>query len=551
MRWTLGCPYETIPHNRETSRMIKRALLAAAVTLCAAAPVLAQGLPRNTLVVLRTIDSDRYDPHRTTARSGGEVLYMLSDTLVSLDWDLQTVRPGLAREWTVSEDGRTYTFTLRADVTFCDGRPMTADDVVYSMNRWIGRTTPRVVSPVAWRAGKVKEIRATGPHTVEYELEEPFSELLYQLTLFFASIVDRATVERLGENFGVQGFNGTGPYCWVSWTPRQDMTIQKHPTYTWAPPIYTNPSPQIDRITWRIIPEQNTRIAALQTGQGDVTQYIPYSWLDRLRRTPGIALSNQPNYLWDYFVGFRVDKPVMNDPVIRRAINMAVDRKAIAEAVFFGAGDAADTILNPRTLDFYNGAPALAPPLDQASANRLLDDSGWRRGPDGVRVKEGQRASFVLYGIQSDDTARMMEAVQADLRRIGIDMRIQLFDATVAWGRLATQEFDAFTMSYPYVSAGDSLNLYFRSSNTPTPNRMNWRDAQTDAWLDEGRSALTAEARARAYGNVQRQLQEANVWLPMVREQLWVASTRRVQGVRAHGIYGVALYKGLDLRLAQ
>jgi peptide/nickel transport system substrate-binding protein len=531
---------------------MKRTLLAAA--LAAAIPMAdaaAQTAPRNTLVVLRSIDSDRYDPQRTVARSGGEVLYMLSDTLVSLDWDMKTVRPGLATAWTVSPDGKTYTFTIRDDVTFCDGKKMTAEDIAYTLNRWIGRTQPRVTSPVAWRAGKVKEITAPNPTTLVYELEEPFSELLYQLSLFFASVVDRATVERLGENFGTQGFNGTGPYCWVSWTPRQDLVMQKHPTYRWGPPIYQNPSPQIDRVIWRVIPESTTRIAALQTGQGDVTQYIPYQTLNQLRRVPGIQLSRQDNYLWDYFIGFKVDKPVMNDPVIRRAINMSVDRGAIAAAVFHGAGDAADTMLNPTTIDFYPGARALVPSFDQAAARKLLDDNGWRPGSDGVRAKDGQRASFVLYGIQSDDTARMMEAVQGDLRRVGIEMRIQLYDATVAWGRLATQEFDAFTMSYPYVSAGDSLNLYFRSGNRPTPNRMNWVNAETDRLLDEGRSALTEEARARAYGQVQRQLEEANVWLPMVREQLWVASARRVQGVRAHGSYGIALYKGLDIRLAQ
>lgn len=531
--------------------MLKRMLLGAAIAVAAAMPALAQGLPRNTLVVLRAIDSDRYDPHRTTSRGGGEVIYMLTDTLVSLDWDLKTVRPGLAREWKVSDDGRTYTFTLREDVTFCDGRKMTADDVVYSINRWIGRTTPKITGPVPWRAGPVKEVRATGPYTVEYELTEPFSELLYQLSLYFGSVIDRNAAERLGDNFGVQGFNGTGPYCWVSWTPRQELVLQKHPTYAWGPPLYQNPSPQIDRVIWRIIPESNTRIAALQTGQGDITQYIPYNWLDRLRRTPGIALSRQENYLWDFFIGFKVDKPVMHDPVIRRAINMAVDRKAIAEAVFFGAGDAADTILNPTALDFDPGARPLVAPTDPAAANRLLDEAGWRRGSDGVRAKDGTRASFVLYGLQTDETAQMMKAMQADLRRVGIEMRIQLWDATVGWGRLATQEFDAFTMSYPYVSAGDALNLYFRSGNRPTPNRMNWADQQTDRWLNDGRGALTPQARADAYAHVQRQLQEANVWLPMVREQLWLASTRRVQGARAHGIYGVALYKGLDLRLTQ
>jgi peptide/nickel transport system substrate-binding protein len=112
----------------------------------------AQASPRNTLVVLREIDSDNYDPHRSTARSNGEVMHMMSDTLVSLDFDMATVRPGLAERWDISPDGRTYTFHLRRDVTFCDGRPFTAADVVYSINRWID---PATRSPVRWRAGPV------------------------------------------------------------------------------------------------------------------------------------------------------------------------------------------------------------------------------------------------------------------------------------------------------------------------------------------------------------------------------------------------------------
>ena len=81
--------------------------------------------------------------------------------------------------------------------------------------------------------------------------------------------------------------------------------------------------------------------------------------------------------------------------------------------------------------------------------------------------------------------------MQGDLRKVGIDLKVQLFDATVAWGKLATQEFDVFGMSFPYISAGDALNLYFRSANIPTPNRMNWRDAKTDALLDKGMTAVT------------------------------------------------------------
>ena len=109
----------------------------------------AQAPARNQVVMMREIDADRYDPHRSTALAAGEALTLMSDTLVNLDYDMRTLRPGLAERWEVSPDGLVYTFHLRRDVTFCDGKPMTAEDVVFSINRWIA---PATRSPVAWRA---------------------------------------------------------------------------------------------------------------------------------------------------------------------------------------------------------------------------------------------------------------------------------------------------------------------------------------------------------------------------------------------------------------
>jgi glutathione transport system substrate-binding protein len=508
----------------------------------------AQAAPADTLVILRSIDADNYDPARSTARSAGEVLNMLGDTLTSMDWDMKTVRPGLATSWTVSPDGKTYTFKLRDDVTFCDGRKMTADDVAYTFQRFLD---PAVRNPVRWRAGPVDTVRAVDPTTVEYKLKQPYSELLYQLSLFFTSIVDRHSVESLGDNFGVQGFNGTGPFCWVSWTPRSEVVMRRHEGYDWGPPIYKNPAPQVARVIWRVVPDDNTRLAALQSGQGDLTQYVPYYALDALKHTPGIQLSNQPNYFFDYFIGFKMDKAPVDDPALRQAAVLAVNRAAIAKAVFFGAGDPANSYLNPSTAGYDPSPKDSLPAFDPAAARKLLDDDGWKPGADGIRAKDGRRASFVLYGINEPITSRMMEAVQADLKRVGIDMRIQLWDATVAWGKLATQEFDAFTMSYPYVSAADALSLYFASSNTPTPNRMNWKNADTDANLVAARTSLDPDARQKALADIQEQLTAADVWIPLVREQLWLASSRRVQGARAHGLYGIGVYKGLDISLGK
>ena len=525
---------------------MKHLLLAA--TLLAPLPALAQTAPANTLVALRAIDADKYDPAKTTARSAGEVIYMLADTLTTIDWDMKTVKPGLATSWTTNEDGTLYTFTLRDDVTFCDGRKMTADDVVYTLKRFVD---PATRSPVRWRAGQVKDIRATSPTTVEYQLEQPYSELPYQLALFFTAIVDKQSVEALGDNFGVQGFNGTGPYCWVSWAPRGDLVMKKHEGYKWGPPIFANPAPQVDRVIWRVIPDDITRLAALQSGQGDVTQYIPYVALESLKRTPGITLSQQKNYFWDFFLGFKIDKPAVNDEAMRQAIVMGVNREAIAKAVFFGAGDAADAYLNPNVTGFDPESQKMLAKFDPAGARKVLDGAGWTPGADGIRTKDGVRASFTLYGIKTMEWTRTAEAVQADLKRIGVEMQVQLFDATIAWGKLATQEFGAFVMSYPYVSASDALSLYFNSANAPTPNRMNWKDPDTDTWLLEARTAQDPKVREAALAKVQRKITDANVWIPLVREQLWLASASRVKGARAHGIYGVGLFKGLDITVGK
>ncbi|GAU84439.1 ABC transporter substrate-binding protein [Bosea sp. BIWAKO-01] len=526
------------------NRLTALLLGSAAAIAATAGPVSAQ--QKAPLSILRVIDADNYDPIRSTSTAAAEALYMLADTLVSVDFDMKTIKPGLAESWTVSPDGTTYTFKLRTDVKFCDGRPMTAEDVVYSLKRW---TDPANKSPVSFRGGQVKDIRAEGDATVVYELKEPYSDLLFQIGLSFASVVDKNAVEKLGANFGVQGFNATGPYCWVKWTPRQELVMKKNPHYTWGPPIYKDPKPQIDEIVWKIIPESNTLMAAIQAKQADVTYYMPYIALDTMQRMPGMQVQRQDNYIYDIFMGFKVDKPIASEGVIREAVNMAVNKDAIAKAIFFGKGQTLPALLNASVLDFDKDAAAKMPKYDPAAAAKLLDAAGWKAGADGIREKDGKKATFTVYGIRNDVNPRITEAMQADLRKVGVDMKIQLWDATVAWGKLATQEFDAFVMAYPYVTATEALNLYFNSRQAPTPNRMNWKDPKTDEMLKAAATAVDADKRKQAIGAVQTQLTEANVWVPLVSQPLWVVSGDRVEGVRAHGVYGAGLYKGLDIKL--
>lgn len=525
--------------------MIRRIVLAAALAAPALLP-LAGPAAASSITIVREVDSNNYDPHKSTARGASEVLFMMADTLVSLDYDMASIKPGLAESWTVSPDARTYTFKLRSDVSFCDGKKMTADDVVYSFKRWLD---PATRSPVKWRAGPVEDIVAKDPTTVEYRLKAPFSEMLYQLTQSFAVIVDKANVEQLGNDFGVKGFNGTGPFCWVDWKPRNEMRLKKNPAYTWGPPIYENRGPaQIDEIVWKIAPEDNTRLAAVLTGQSQVTQYVPYSGMQTVRSSKSLRLVTSNEAFWTYFIGFKIDHEGVNDPEVRKAMIMAVDQASIAKNLFFGEVDPAYSYISANALDWNRKIEPDLIRTNPAEANRLLDAAGWARGPDGFRYKDGKKLSPLFYGFTGSTWQRLAEAVQGDLRKVGVDFRIQLFDATAAWGKLATQEFDAFGMSYPYISAGDALNLYFRSANIPSPNRMNFKEARIDTLLDTGMTATTDAGRASAYGEVLEEVHRQALWIPLYHEPMKIAMTTRLAPIKAHNNYGCGLYKGLDLR---
>jgi peptide/nickel transport system substrate-binding protein len=512
-----------------------------------AAPVQAQ--TPNTLTIVREQDSDRYDPPRSTARAGSEVLFMLGDTLVSLDFDMKTVKPGLAQSWTISPDGKTYTFKLRNDVSFCDGKKLTAADVVYSIKRW---ADPATRSPVAWRAGPIGDVVAIDDTTVEYRLKAPYSELLYQLTFSFGIIVDKANVEALGADFGVKGFNGTGPYCWVDWRPRNDLRLKRNPAYKWGPPIYENTGPaHVEEIVWRIVPEETTRLAAVMTGQSQATQYVPYSGLAQIRANRNLRMVETKEAFWTYFIGFKIDKAGVDDPLVRRALVMAVDQDSISKDINYGETEPAYSYVSQLAQDWDKSYDAKLIKTNLVEANRLLDQAGWIKGADGFRSKNGQKLSPLAYAFSGSTWQKLMENVQGDLRKAGVDMRVQLFDPTVAWGKLATQEFDMFGMSFPYITAGDALNLYFRSGNAPTPNRMNWKDPKTDELLVKGMTATDQAVRASAFSEVIAQVHDAAVWIPLYHEPMKIAASARLAPFKAHNIYGSGLYKGLDLKFTR
>ncbi len=510
------------------------------------AMIMAGSATAQTLTMMKGIDAPHYDAQRTTWGPTSDVVNMFQDTLVALDWDGKTPIPYLAKSWTISDDGRTYTFKLRDDVSFCSGKKFTAEDVVYSFKRL---KDPAIKGPFAWRAGNIRELRAPDPYTVEYELEEPFSELLLQLTMFTNVIHNKDSVEALGKDYGVKGADGTGPWCFVSWQPRTEIVLKRHDAYKWGPSMYKNKGPvKFEKLSIKIVPEDSSRVAAMMAGQFDVTHQFPSQFIAQAKAFPSLAVTDaKPNFQLLYY-GFKTTRPMVADRRVREAMSIAINRVEIAKAILQGNADPAYTFVDPEALDFDPKTRDIIKE-DIERAKKLLDEAGWKPGADGVREKDGERLAPKIYYTANANSARVAEAIQGYLRKIGVDWRLNPWDSTISSVKMAEQDYEIWSVTVPYLSAGDLMNIYFDSQNIPTPNRMNWKDAETDAWLKLGRSALTEADRAKYYAMVQQKVTREHLWIPVLNINMHQVANKKIKGARPHMIYQNTFYKGLDASL--
>ena len=515
-----------------------RSFVSVAFALALAAPAAGQ-----TLNMMKSIDAPHYDAQRTTWGPTSDIVNMFQDTLVALDWDGKTPIPYLAKSWTVSPDGKLYTFKLRDDVSFCSGKKFTAEDVVYSFKRL---KSPEIKGPYAWRAGDIKELRAPDPYTVEYELNEPFSELLLQLTMFTNVIHNKESVEALGKDYGVKGADGTGPWCLDTWQPRTQIVLKRHDAYKWGPSMYKNPGPvKFEKLVIKIVPEDSSRVAAMMGNQFDITHQFPAQFISQAKAAPMLQVhAAKPNFQLLYF-GFKITRPMVADKRVREAMSIAINRAEIAKGILLGNADPAFTIVDKDALD-HDPKTAEIVKEDLERAKKLLDEAGWKLGADGIREKDGVKLQPKVYFTANANSARVGEAIQGYLRRIGVQWQIQPWDSTIAAAKMAEQDYEIWSVTVPYLSAGDLMNIYFNSQNIPTPNRMNWKDAETDEWLKAGRAALTEADRAKYYAMVQQKVMREHLWMPVLNINMDEVVNKKLKGARPHMLYQNTFYKGLD-----
>ena len=327
------------------------------------------------------------------------MMYALHDAVVKpLPGNAMT--PSLAESFTASEDALTYDFVLRSGTTFHNGEPVTAEDVKFSFERYRGSSAKLLKDGVA-------AVEAVDARHVRFKLKEPWPDFLtyYASATGAGWIVPKKYVEKVGEAAFKNAPIGAGPYKFVSFAPGVELVMEAYERY-WRK------IPSVKRIVFKVIPEETTRMAALKRGEVDIVYAINGELAKEVRATPGLTLKPvyPPGPFWLYFPEQWDPKSPWHDERVRRAANLAIDRKTINEALTLGYSKLTNSII-PDSFDFAWKAPE--PVFDRAKAKQLLAEAGH---PDGFDAGE--------YSCDAS-WANLGEAVVDNLRAAGIRVRLR------------------------------------------------------------------------------------------------------------------------------
>ena len=320
---------------------------------------------------------------------------------------------------------------------------------------------------------------------------------MLQLTMYTNAIHNKESVESLGKDYGIKGIDGTGPWCFESWQPRTEIVLKRHDAYKWGPSMYKNKGPvKFEKLSIKIVPEDASRVAAMLGGQFDVTHQIPIAFIQQVKAAPTLDVQEaKPNYQLMYY-GYKISRPMVADKRVREAMNIAINRADIVKGIMLGNAEPAYTFVDPMALDFAEKTKGVIKE-DVERAKALLEEAGWKVGADGIREKDGVKLAPRVLFTQVAYFPRVSEAIQGYMRKIGVDWKIMGFDSTIAPAEMAKQDYELWTVTVPYLSAGELMNIYFNSKNIPTPNRMNWNDPETDDLLRRPRRIDREGARSQ------------------------------------------------------
>ncbi len=481
------------------------------------------------LVYGLTLTPSGIDPHVNASSELGIPLTSVYDPLVWQNLDGEFV-PGLAESWSVSDDGRTYTFHLRRDVKFHDGTPFNAQAVKFNFERI---TNPETQSQKAvFMLGPYDRTEVVDDYTVEVHLKEPYAPFLDAVSQVYVGMASPTAVQKWGTDYQMHQV-GTGPFVMKEYIPKDHLTLVRNPDYNWAPTIFAHQGPAyLDEIEFRFYVEPATRALALEGGEAQVVGEIPPQDAQRLADDPAFRLIPVavPGMSLQLFMN--TERPPTDDLRVRQALLYATDRAAIVQAIFKEYSPVAYGPLSAVTLG-YDEQLKTRYPHDPDKAASLLDEAGWSDSDgDGVRDKDGQPLTLETYLMGWGFMPEVGQLLQAQLKEVGVELKSQVvaYPAALQAAREGKHNLIPFTLS---SSDPGILRTFFHSKNAD--GGFNWakvRDPELDTLLEQGSRTLDEQQRVALYAQAQQRIMDQALIIPIRDYVNLNAASAQVEGLR-------------------
>jgi len=433
------------------------------------------------------------------------------DGLVTEDED-GSVKPWLAQSWTTSADGLTYTFALKPGVKFTDGTPLDAAAVAYNFEQFehsdLNGTAKVSIDPY------YKSAEAVDATHLAIHLNKPYPEFLRLITQGYFGIESPTALKTRTKEQNCEQPIGSGAFTVAEWTKGQEVVFKKNPDYTSWPATAKHQGPAyVDEIRWKFVADGTSRYASLTTGQSDVVYEVPtVDWKDATSRFASTIRYITPGKPVSFYIN-QVAGP-FTDKTVRQAFAYAADRRSAVEAGFHGVIPyEPNPAVSQSTPDYLEGDPY---PYDPDKAAALLDQAGWTKGADGIRVKDGKPLAVKLvYGagfIFTEEGATVLQALQEQWKQAGFD--VTLVPATMAemWGGKYEDPstYDA-TPSYWTSPSPAILWIVWRQDTKDDPNGNNkshYDSPELTALIDEANTDTDAARRTQEYQEAQKQIED-------------------------------------------
>jgi peptide/nickel transport system substrate-binding protein len=491
-----------------------------------------------TLTIVRPTDPVSLDPNLETTAPGAWVYFNMLEGLLTLDETMQ-IKPVLATSYEVLSPTKVR-FKLRPGVKFHDGTPFNAAAVKFTFDRAL-RGNP----PARWAslAGSLAGAEVVDDLTVDVVTREPYGPILRTLAMYCMGIVSPAAVHKMGADFS-RAPVGTGPFKFVEWKTNTHVIIERHPDY-WGDPAL------VDRVVFRVVPEEGARMIALQTGDADMVLFPSPAQLQALRRDARYTV-HETTGIRVVFAGLHAGLPPLHDVRVRQALLHAVDRKAILDNIMEGSAGPARGVLAPGVFGYKDMQLDRLYPFDRAKAKALLAQAGWAPGPDGILQKGGQRLSLSWLGARGryPKDGEITEAIQAMLKDVGVEAKVQILEWGAVFQQVRSNPFNhhLFTLGWVTSNADADYSLYplFHSKQVPPTgwNTSRYANPRVDALVEQARRSLNQTEREKLYGEVQDILAKEMVWIPVYTTKEIIVTRAGVKGFSIHPIeYNLGLRK--------